>query len=77
VIGVDTLRIGVLGAAAIAPAALLKPAREVDGVQVTAIAARDRSRAERFAAKHGITTVAGGYQELLDSDEIDAVYKSS
>ena len=74
VTGVDTLRIGVLGAAAITPAALLKPAREVDGVQVTAVAARDRSRAERFAAKHGIATVAGGYRELLDSGAVDAVY---
>jgi hypothetical protein len=34
------VRIGVLGAARIAPAALLKPARVVDGVEVAAVALR-------------------------------------
>ena len=36
------MRIGVLGAARIAPAALMKPAQVVDGVEVGAVAARDR-----------------------------------
>jgi predicted dehydrogenase len=74
----SALRIGILGAAAIAPAALIRPARRLgtgpEGVRVTAIAARDRARAERFAARHGIDTVFGGYQELVESDAVDAVY---
>jgi predicted dehydrogenase len=74
VIGVNPLRIGVLGAARIAPAALIRPAREVDGVRVTAVAARDRARAEKFAAKHGIDTVFDDYQRLVESDAVDAVY---
>jgi predicted dehydrogenase len=71
---VDPLRIGVLGAAAITPNALIKPAREVDGVAVTAIAARDRARAQRFADRHGIAQVLDGYQQVIDSPEVDAVY---
>lgn len=41
----DALRVGVLGAARILDDALLTPAREVTGVEVAAIAARDRARA--------------------------------
>lgn len=68
------VRIGILGAAAIAPAAMIDPARVIDGVEVTAVAARDRTRAERFAERHGIGTVEADYRALCRSDEIDAVY---
>ncbi|MEV6361312.1 Gfo/Idh/MocA family protein [Nocardia asteroides] len=68
------LRIGVLGAARIAPAALIGPARRSPEVTVTAVAARDRTRAERFARKHGVERVFGDYQDLLDSPDVDAVY---
>ncbi|WP_248960947.1 Gfo/Idh/MocA family protein [Sphaerisporangium perillae] len=68
------MRIGTLGAARITPTALIKPARAVDGVQVTAVAARDRSRAEAFATKHGIPVVHGTYASLLADPAIDAVY---
>jgi predicted dehydrogenase len=74
VIGVNPLRIGVLGAARIAPSALIRPAREVDGVRVTAVAARDRARADKFATKHGIDTVFDDYQQLVESDTVDAIY---
>ena len=68
------LRIGILGAARIAPSALVRPATGVPEAAVTAVAARDPERARRFAAKHGIPTVHGSYQELLDDKDIDAVY---
>jgi predicted dehydrogenase len=68
------LRIGVLGAARIAPPALIKPARQVDEVEVVAVAARDRSKAEEFARKHGIETVHESYDALLADPTIDAVY---
>ncbi|MEN8162008.1 MAG: gfo/Idh/MocA family oxidoreductase, partial [Myxococcota bacterium] len=55
------LRLGILGAARIAPKALVHPAREVDGVAVRAVAARDSARARSFAAKHGIPVVHDGY----------------
>jgi predicted dehydrogenase len=51
------LRIGVLGAARIAPTALVKPVADVPQATVAAIAARDPERARRFAAKYGVATV--------------------
>src|SRR5215831_19225098 len=68
------LKIGVLGAAKIAPAALIKPARDVADVEVAAIAARDRAKAATFARKHGIATVHDSYDALLANPAIDAIY---
>ena len=68
------LRIATLGAARITPAALLRPAREVDGVEVVAVAARDRARAEKFAAKRGIPRVLDSYDAALADPDVDAVY---
>jgi len=61
----STVRFGVLGAARIAPAALIRPARALADVRVVAIAARDRQRAAAFAGKHGIATVHDSYEALL------------
>ena len=68
------LRIGTLGAARITPMALIWPARSTAGVSVTAVAARDKARAEKFARKHGIGKVHDDYGSLLADPEIDAVY---
>lgn len=69
-----TLRLGVLGAARIAPGALIRPARVVDGVRVTAIAARDPARAARFASKWDLPAVHADYSALVDDPAVDAVY---
>lgn len=68
------VRIGVLGAARIVPMALLRPARKVGGVEITAVAARDRHRAGAFARKHGIPRVLDDYEAVVADPEIDAVY---
>jgi predicted dehydrogenase len=68
------VRIGVLGAARIAPSALIRPAASNPEVQVVAVAARDQQRAERFAAEHHLGKAYGGYQQLLADPEIDAIY---
>ncbi|GAA0937339.1 Gfo/Idh/MocA family protein [Virgisporangium aurantiacum] len=68
------MRIGVLGAARIAPAAMMKPALIVDDVEVAAVAARDRRRAEVFAAKHGVPAVHDSYTGLMADPTLDAVY---
>jgi len=68
------LRIGILGAARIAPSALVRPAAREPGVVIGAVAARDPERARRFAAKHRIGRVHSDYQALLDDPELDAVY---
>ena len=69
-----TVRIGILGAARIAPNALIKPARNVTEAEVVAVAARDRSRAEAFASKHGIPKVCDSYAALLADPGVDAIY---
>jgi predicted dehydrogenase len=69
-----SLRIGILGAARIAPAALAKPASAVSSVSVTAVAARSLDRAQAFATRHGIARAYAGYEELLADPDIDAVY---
>ncbi len=68
------LRIGALGAARITPMALIRPAGQTTGVSVTALAARNRVRAEKFARKHGVAKVHDDYDSLLADPEIDAVY---
>jgi len=68
------LRIGVLGAARIAPPAIVRPAREVPEAVVTAVAARDPLRAQAFADKHRIERALPSYQALLEDPDIDAVY---
>jgi len=68
------IRIGILGAAAIVPMALTHPAKSVPEVQVTAVAARDPKRAEKFARRYHIPHVHQTYQDLFDDPEIDAIY---
>src|SRR5215467_13402600 len=70
----ETLRIGTLGAARITPAALIKPARNSTEAEVVAVAARDRSRAQAFASKHGIPQVCDSYGALVNAPDIDAIY---
>ena len=68
------LRIGILGAARIAPMALIRPARQVPEVAVVAVAARDPQRARSFATKHGLEQVYGTYADLLAAQDIEAIY---
>ncbi|GAA2571633.1 Gfo/Idh/MocA family oxidoreductase [Streptomyces roseoviolaceus] len=71
--GREPLRIGLLGAARITERSLIDPARAT-GHRLVAVAARDRDRAEAFAAGHGVERVAGSYAELVADPEIDVVY---
>jgi len=70
----EPLRIGVLGAARITPMALLRPAREILDVTVSAVAARDPERARAFAARHRVPQVRDSYDALIDDPELDAIY---
>jgi predicted dehydrogenase len=68
------VRIGILGAARIAPPAAVKPARNVRDAEIVAVAARDRSRAEAFAAKHQVPNVRDSYAALIADPNVDAIY---
>lgn len=69
-----TIRIGILGAAAIAPSALIDPVRDNPEFEVIAVAARDRHRAETYAAKHNIPYVSDSYDALIRRDDLDLIY---
>lgn len=68
------VRIGILGAARIAPQALITPARRRLDVVVAAVSAREKSRAEGFAARFGIPRVHDSYEALIADPAIDAIY---
>lgn len=64
----DALRFGILGAARIAPNALIIPAISHPDVVVLAVASRDASKASAYAKKHRISKVYSGddcYQGAL------------
>ncbi len=68
------LRIGILGAADIAPRALIVPAMRRDDVEIVAVAAREFGAAERFASAHRIPMAVESYERLIADPTIDAVY---
>lgn len=69
------LRIGILGAARIAPSAIIYPAHAT-GHQLVAVGARDKVRADLFAKQHQIEKAYGSYQEVLDDPDIDLIYNA-
>jgi len=68
------IRFGILGAAKIAPNALILPARQTPEVEVLAIASRDPARAREFAEAHGIARVHATYEGLIADAEVDVIY---
>ena len=68
------IRFGALGAAKISPAALVYPCMNELNAEIVAIAARDRSRAERFAEAHHISNVCSDYDEVIHRQDVNAVY---
>jgi predicted dehydrogenase len=72
----ETLRLGILGAARIAPFAVLKHARNLESVDVVAVAEeyRPEDYLDRYAKKHRIPQTYRSFDALLASPDIDAVY---
>ncbi|KAF2264345.1 oxidoreductase domain-containing protein [Lojkania enalia] len=70
----DVLRFGILGAANIAPLALITPAKSHPDVIIAAVAARDPKKAEAYAKKHGIPIVHKTYDDLIADPSIDCIY---
>ena len=69
------LKIGILGAARIAPSAIVAPAHAT-GHRLVAVASRNIKKAEEFAKQHQVEGVYGNYQDLLDDPEIDVIYNA-
>jgi predicted dehydrogenase len=70
------LRIGILGAAGIAPQAIIRPASRRDDVEIAAVASRSRRSADAYGGEHGIPVTYGSYEALLADDSIDLVYNA-
>ena len=68
-----SVRWGILGTAKIARTLFLPSLREAGG-EPAAVAARDRARAEQWAAANGVARAVLGYESLIADPEIDAVY---
>ena len=70
----DPIRWGIVGTANIARAQFLPGLREAGGGRAASVASRDRAKAEAYATAHGIDQGIEGYQALVESPDIDAVY---
>jgi predicted dehydrogenase len=66
--------IGILGAAGIAPAAVLRPALRRDDVVVVAVASRRDARG--YADRFGIERAYDSYEKLLADPDVDLVYNA-
>ncbi|GAA1685991.1 Gfo/Idh/MocA family oxidoreductase [Microbacterium lacus] len=67
------IAIGILGAAGISERAIVEPARELDGVRVVAVGARDPQRAREAADLLGVPE-SGDYAAVLANPDVDLVY---
>jgi predicted dehydrogenase len=70
------MRIGILGAAAIAPNALILPAASIVGIEIAAVAASSAEKANAFADQHQIPQAMSSYAQLIDAPSIDAIYNA-
>ena len=67
------VRLGVLSTARINEL-MFPAARASENVEIVAVASRELSRAQQFAAVHGIERAYGSYEALLQDTDLDAVY---
>ena len=72
----NPVRLGILGAARIAPFAVLKHARNLDSIDVVAVAEEyhPEQHLQRYAKKHRIPHTYRSFHGLLANPDIDAVY---
>lgn len=71
-----TIKIGILGAAKIAPSAILSPCSKRSDCEVIAVAARDPSKAKAYAETHDIPHFETDYESLIRRDDIDLIYNA-
>jgi len=69
------MRLGLLSTANI-NRAILAGAAKAGRIDVAAVASRDASRADTYAAEHGIARAHGSYEALLADPDVEAVYIS-
>lgn len=67
------LRWGIIGAGDIS-SDWCKSLLDVPGATITAVAARDKAKAEDFAVRHNVKKACSTYGELMNDPEVDIVY---
>ncbi|KAJ3256994.1 hypothetical protein HK103_004977 [Boothiomyces macroporosus] len=70
----NAIRIGILGAANIVPIACTIPLSRLSTGVAYAVAARSKEKATEFAKKNGILHVLDSYDDILNDENVDAVY---
>ncbi len=70
----NKIKWGVLGTAYIFERDTARGMALADNCELTAVAGRNKEKAEAFQKKYGFQKVYGSYGELLDDPEIEAVY---
>ncbi|MCW2778292.1 MAG: putative oxidoreductase [Frankiales bacterium] len=66
-------RWGVVGPGRIAEK-VVQDVAHVEGARLVAVASRSLSRAQDFAARHGVPRAHGSYRALLEDDDVDVLY---
>ena len=67
------LRIGILGCANVARKSAIPALRNLQNIELVGIASRDLLKANQWVKEFGINN-AYSYDDLVESDEIDAIY---
>jgi predicted dehydrogenase len=68
------MRLGLIAAARITERAIGDPARDLDDITLAVVGARDLNRAQQAATNWDVERAVGSYEEVIASDDIDAVY---
>jgi len=68
-----TLRIGLIGAGANTRLQHIPGFQGIDGVEITAVCNRSRESGQKVADEYGIPQVFENWEELIQSDEVDAI----
>jgi predicted dehydrogenase len=68
------VRWGVIGTANIARAQFLPALRAAGAGVASYVASRDGTRAETWAAEHGVNRGVEGYESVVTADDVDAIY---
>ncbi len=74
VTGMEIVRWGVLSTSSFAEEKFLPGLRKSSLIEVAAVASRGLGRASEYAARNGIPTAYGSYEELLADPSIDVIY---
>ena len=69
----ETVRYGLIGTATIGFYAHVPAARTSPNSELVAVSSRNLETAQAAAKEHGIPLAFGSYEEMIESDEIDAV----